>query len=140
MQEAYSFPHPYVRLNLLSPHRPCSLCVAWEAFAEGSLDPTEVGLGDSVFPSDSVVYELDLVTGNPTPPGSIGVPVSKSGAYALFLQHGSEEYSIALTDASGATIDAAAEEELGMEEGTDSATAAQWANALLASFVISACR
>lgn len=87
----------------------------------------------------------------------INVVIVESGAYALFFEHGAEEIIPALTSASGVVIAAGAEEgeeeitgehegvyeeeEVDEEGGNrEPATGKQWANALMASLVISLCR
>lgn len=121
--------------------RPLSLPVAtaWELFDSGTGDSMSLTAGDSATPSDTVVYQaaLDgyLVI--------IPVEVADVGAYAVFVEHGTEEVTVALVSAAGAVLVAGAEERIDEdhEDETDGpATARQWANALVASFITSVCR
>lgn len=81
----------------------------------------------------------------------VPIDVAVAGAYAIFLEHGTGEVTTALASPSGVFLVAAVEEEAaGLEEGeedeheyedgTATATGLQWANALGASLVVSACR
>lgn len=84
----------------------------------------------------------------------VPVEVADAGVYAFFLDHGADEVATALVSAAGEVLVAAAEEggveeeEEGEEEteteteegGGESATAAQWANGIAASLLVSACR
>ncbi|CAN0399444.1 unnamed protein product [Pylaiella littoralis] len=112
---------------------------AWDAFLDGA-EPTVLAPGDSSTPSADVVYQIALEDQVVVVP----VEVVAAGAYAVFLEHGADEVATALVSPSGVVLVAAAEEggeeeEEEGEEETASATASQWANALLASLIVSAC-
>ncbi|CAN0399296.1 unnamed protein product [Pylaiella littoralis] len=110
---------------------------AWDAFLDGA-EPTVLAPGDSSTPSADVVYQIALEDQVVVVP----VEVVAAGAYAVFLEHGADEVATALVSPSGVVLVAAAEEGGEGEEGeeeTASATASQWANALLASLIVSAC-
>lgn len=103
--------------------------------------------GGSATPSTAVVYQIALED----PLVVINVDITEAGAYALFLEHGADEVPVAFVSASGTVLVAGAEEggdadeEAEEEEEEDSdeddaASGTQWANALIASLVVSACR
>lgn len=74
----------------------------------------------------------------------VPVEIGAAGAEAVFLQHGSTEAVVTLASPSGVVLAAAAVE--GGDDGgegsddTGGPTTSQWANALVASFIVSACR
>lgn len=112
---------------------------AWDAYLDGE-EPTVLSLGESSTPSADVVYQITLQD----PLVMVPVEVTDAGAYAVFLEHGHDEVSTALASPSGVVLVAAVEEEAEEEEGEEedfgSATASKWANAIVASLIVSACR
>lgn len=82
----------------------------------------------------------------------VPVDVAAAGAYAIFLERGTGEVTTALASTTGAVLVAGAEEGAAAgedggegdghehENGPATATGSQWANALGASLVVSACR
>ena len=131
------------------------LQAAWEAFHEGTANPTALFAGDTASPSDTTVYEIVL----DEPLVQVPVEIATDGAYALLIEHGSGEVSVVVTSPSGVVLTAGAAE--GVEEHEDhddhddehtdhdededegdssGATAAQWGNAISATVVVSLCR
>lgn len=79
----------------------------------------------------------------------VNVDVTTAGPNAFFLEHGTGEITTAVASPSGAVLLAAAEEGAAEEEEgeedededeTSAASGSQWAQALVASFIISLCR
>lgn len=96
--------------------------------------------GDVAVPSTTAVYQVVLED----PLVAVRIVIAESGAYALFLEHGTDEIPVELISAAGEVLVPGAEE-VGEEEDEDdeetsSATGKQWANALIASFAVSLCR
>ena len=124
--------------------------LAWESFANGDEEPTVLATGELATPSETDVYQIALED----PLVLVQVELSEAGALALFLEHGMDEVEVVLTSPSGAVLPAAAEEggeeaedehdshDEGEDEDEDTspATGTQWANALIAALVVSACR
>lgn len=121
---------------------------AWDAYLAGA-EATVLASAEAAVPDSSVVYEIALED----PLVVVNVDVAAAGANAFFLQHGPAEITTALASPAGAVYVAAAEEggaaeeEEGEEEDdshdedeTKTATGSQWANALIASFLVSLCR
>lgn len=129
-----SLTHSYIYTPL------CFLDTAWETFASGDIGPTLLASGDPAVPSSTAVYQVTLED----PLVAVRVVIAESGAYALFLEHGTDEIPVELISAAGEVLvpgaEEVGEEEEEEEEETSPATGKQWANALVASFVISMCR
>lgn len=115
---------------------------AWHAYADGDEEPTVLASGESITPSSTAVYQIAL-------DGTfvlVPVEVADPGAYALFVEHGTGEVETGLASPSGIVLTAAAseggeDEEEEEEEGSfGSATGSIWANAIAASFAVSAAR
>lgn len=68
--------------------------------------------------------------------------IETAGAYALLVEHGSDEMLVVVTSPIGAVLEAGAEEGVDEEDDDDdsAATGEQWVNALVASVVVSLCR
>ncbi|CAN0283619.1 unnamed protein product [Ectocarpus sp. 6 AP-2014] len=99
---------------------------AWDDYTSGAEDATVLASGESATPSADVVYQVTLED----PLVLVPVDVTAAGAYAVFLEHGSDE--------EGGDDDGDEEEEE-EEDETGTATAGKWGNALVASLVVSAC-
>ncbi|CAM9173554.1 unnamed protein product [Sphacelaria rigidula] len=137
---------------------------AWEAYEEGTQEPVDLVDGDSATPSDTVVYRVDVASGAAV----VDVPITLSGGLALLLEHGSDELPVVVSDSTGVALEATATEtgdehedhdhdhedhddedhddeehdshdEEGEEDDDSPATSNQWANAIFASIVVSAC-
>ena len=114
---------------------------AWDAFLDGG-EATVLASGEAAVPDSSVVYEIALED----PLVVVNVDVATAGANAIFLQHGPAEIRTALASPAGAVYVAGAEEgavqedEEEDEDETTTASGSQWANALIASFIVSLCR
>ncbi|CAN0132293.1 unnamed protein product, partial [Ectocarpus sp. 13 AM-2016] len=121
---------------------------AWDEYTSGAEDATVLASGESATPSADVVYEVTLED----PLLLVTVEITAAGAYAVFLEHGSDEVGTALVSPSGDVLVAGAEEggdededeeeeeeEEEEEDETGTATAGKWGNALVASLVVSAC-
>lgn len=104
--------------------------------------------GDMAVPDPAVVYEIALE--DPLVVVQVDVAAADAGPNAFFLQHGTAEITTALASPTGAVYLAAAEEGAAEEDEeedshddedeTKTASGSQWANALIASFVVSLCR
>lgn len=76
----------------------------------------------------------------------VPVDVVDTGAYALLFEHGSDEVGSALVSESGDILVGISEEvdeeeeQEEEEEDSEAATASQWVNAILATFIVSICR
>lgn len=73
----------------------------------------------------------------------VPVDVAAAGAHAVFLEHGAGEVGTALVSPSDVVLVAAAQQEDAEEEeeeGREAATVSHWANALVASLIVSMCR
>lgn len=113
---------------------------AWEAYLDGTHDDiVTLETGDSATPSSSTVYEVALED----PLIQVLLTIETVGAYAVLVEHGSEEMLVVVTSPTGAVLEAGAEEGKDEEEDEDDtsvATGQQWVNALVASIVVSLCR
>ncbi|CAM9236189.1 unnamed protein product [Ectocarpus sp. 12 AP-2014] len=101
---------------------------AWDEYTSGAEDVTVLASGESATPSADVVYQVTLED----PLVLVPVEVTAAGAYAVFLEHGSDEEG-------GDEDEEEEEEEEEEEDETGTATAGKWVNALVASLVVSAC-
>jgi len=79
----------------------------------------------------------------------VTVEIANDGAYALFIEHGSDEVIAVVTSSSGDVLTAGATEggddhddhdDHEDEEDSSPATAAQWGEAIGASVIVSLCR
>lgn len=112
---------------------------AWDAYLDG-VEPTVLAAGELYTPSADVVYQITLEN----PLVLVPIDIVSAGSFAFFFEHGSDEVGTALVSPSdevlAATFEESAEEEQEEEEETGSATASKWANAVVASLIVSACR
>ncbi|CAN0339026.1 unnamed protein product, partial [Ascophyllum nodosum] len=104
---------------------------AWEAFHEGIANATVLATGEAASPSVSTVYEVALEDSL----AQVLVIIDTERAYALFVEHGSDEEGDHEDHDEDHHVDHGNED----EEGVSPATAAQWGNAIVASLVISLC-
>lgn len=114
-------------------------------YLDGSLglDTVVLETGDLAIPSESVVYVAALED----PLIQIQLTIETVGAYALLVEHGSDEMLVVVTSSIGAVLEAGAEEGVDEDDEEDdddddssAATGEQWMNALVASVVVSLCR
>ena len=130
----------------------------WDAYQKGSAQATFLGAGEAASSSGSTVYKIVLEE----PLVLVPLDVTVEGAYALFFKHDLGEVPVVVTSPSGIVLTASVlqggdeevngdhdheaedhEDHSGEDEGDDessSATAAQWANAVVASVIVSLCR
>ena len=117
---------------------------AWEAFLEGTTEVTILADGEVASPSESTVYSIALEE----PLVQALVNINDDGAYALLVDHASDEVSVVATSSAGVVLTAGMEEGVeedgdhddGEEDKSSPATAQQWINAVGASLVVSFCR
>ena len=117
---------------------------AWEAFLEGTAEVTILADGEVASPSESTVYSIALEE----PLVQALVNINDDGAYALLVDHASDEVSVVATSSTGVVLTAGTVEGVeedgdhddGEEDKSSSATAQQWINAIVASLVVSFCR
>lgn len=99
---------------------------------DGEEEATVVASGDTVVPDATVVYQTTLDQSIMVLPADVTDP----GPYALLLEHGTAEVDTALISPSGtavtADVEEGGEEEEEEEEESNTVSASQWAQALVA--------
>lgn len=110
--------------------------LAWDAYVDGAA-ATAVAAGDSVTPSADVVYQITLED----PIVVVDLNVASDGAYAVLLEHNTEELLTSVVSDGNVVLAASFEEgEEDEDEEVENASASVWIQGIVASVVVSLCR